>query len=61
MKQIRFHTQLTYHLVQQLAVTLSKKHTKIQNFGNVKQKVLVDDLPKHSWGKEVFLQGGGGS
>lgn len=46
---------LTYHLLQQLAVSLSKEHTQIENFGNVKQEVIIDDFSKHSWGDEIFL------
>ena len=42
--------------MQQLAVALSKEHTEIQNFGNVKQKVVVDNFSKHGGGEEVFLQ-----
>lgn len=47
--------QLTDHLVQQLAVAFSKEHTQIQDFGNVKQEVLIDDFSKHGRGEEVFL------
>ncbi len=41
--------------MQQLAVTLSKEYTQIQNFGNVKQEVLIDNFSKHSRGYEVLL------
>lgn len=42
--------------MQQLAVALSKEHAQIQNFGNVKQEVLVDNFSKHSRSEEVLLR-----
>lgn len=47
--------KLTNHLVQQLTVAFSKKHTEIENLGNVKQEVIINDFSKHSWGDEVLL------
>lgn len=41
--------------MKQLAVALSKEHTQIQNFRNVKQEVVIDNLSKYSWGEEVIL------
>lgn len=41
--------------MQQLTIALSKQNTKIQNFGNVKQEVIIDNFSKHSRGDEVFL------
>lgn len=41
--------------MQQLTVALSKQNTQIQNFGNVKQEVVIDNFSKHSGGDEVIL------
>lgn len=50
-----FNSCLTNHFMQQLTVALSKQNTQIQNFGNVKQEVVVDNFSKHSGGDEVIL------
>lgn len=42
--------------MQQLTVALSKQNTQIQNFGNVKQEVVIDNFSKHSRGDEVILR-----
>lgn len=47
---------LTYHLMQQLAVALPEQHTQIQNFGNVKEEIFIDNFSKHSWGDKVLLR-----
>lgn len=52
----QIYRELTYHFMQQTAVALSKEHTQIQDFGNVKQEVLIDDFSKHSRGEEVLLK-----
>lgn len=41
--------------MQQLTVALSKQNTQIQNFGNVKQEVVIYNFSKHSRGDEVIL------
>lgn len=41
--------------MQQLAVALSKKDTQIQNFGNVKEEVLIDNFSKYSRRDKVLL------
>lgn len=47
--------QLTNHLVQQLTVAFSKKHAQVEDFGNVKQEIIINDFSKHGRGKKVFL------
>ena len=43
--------------MQQLGVALAEQHTQVQDLGNVKQKVFVDDLAKHGRSQEVLLRG----
>lgn len=47
---------LTNHFMQQLTVALSKQNTQIQNFGNVKQEIIIYNFSKHSRGDEVILR-----
>lgn len=42
--------------MQQLTVALSKQNTQIQNFGNVKKEIIIDNFSKHSRGDEVILR-----
>lgn len=42
--------------MQQLTVAFSKENTQIQNFGNVKQEIIIDNFSKHSRRDEVILR-----
>lgn len=42
--------------MQQLAVAFPKQHTQIQDFGNVKEEILIDNFSKHGWGDKVLLR-----
>jgi hypothetical protein len=46
----------TYHLLEQQRVAFSKKHTEVQDFWDVKEEVIVEDLSKCRGGDEVILR-----
>lgn len=46
---------LTNHLVQQLTVAFSEKHAQVEDFGNVKEEIVVNDFSEDGWGEIVFL------
>ena len=43
------------HLRQQSSVGMTIEGTQVQQFGNIKQEVLIDDLTKHFWSQPVLL------